>query len=42
MAVKLQQGGKLTANEKSNLRAAVGRHPFYVKNASADAGFNGV
>ena len=42
IAVKLQQGVKPNATEKSNLLAAVGRHPFYMKNASADAGYNGV
>jgi hypothetical protein len=42
IATKLQQDVKPAATELSNLRAAVGRHPFYMKNASADAGFNGI
>lgn len=42
IAMKIQAGSKPDHTEQTNLQAAVAAHPYYMKNASADAGFNGV
>lgn len=42
LAGKILAGDKPSSTEKSDLRAAVSKHPFYMANSAHDAGFNGV
>ncbi|MBS1795938.1 MAG: hypothetical protein JSS81_18945 [Acidobacteria bacterium] len=42
IAAAIQEGKTFTKLDKSNLIAAVSEHPYYAKNATADAGFDGV
>lgn len=42
MAARMQQGIKPTQSEQNALQSAVAKHPYYMSNAAADAGFDGV
>jgi hypothetical protein len=42
MAAKIQQGTNPTTTEQQALQTAISKHPFYMANATADAGFDGV
>jgi hypothetical protein len=42
IAAKIQEGKAIEPLDKTNLIAAVSAHPFYAKEATSDAGFNGV
>lgn len=42
IAANIQEGKAIDKTDKSNLIAAVSAHPYYSKNATADAGFDGV
>ncbi len=42
IAANIQEGKAIDPLDKSNLISAVSAHPFYSKNATSDAGFDGV
>lgn len=42
MAAKIQNGANPSDSEKTALLEAVSRHPYYMANSAADAGFEGV
>lgn len=42
LAAKIQEGKPVSQLDKNNLIAVISEHPFYAKNAMADAGFDGV
>jgi hypothetical protein len=42
IAACIQEGKAIDKLDKSNLIASVSAHPFYAKNATSDAGFDGV
>jgi hypothetical protein len=42
LAAAIQEGKPLDKLDKSNLISAISAHPYYAKNAKADAGFDGV
>jgi hypothetical protein len=42
IAACIQEGKPIDKLDKSNLISAVSAHPFYAKNATSDAGFDGV
>ena len=41
IAGKILNGGSVDSTDVSNMRQAISNHPYYVKNASSNAGFDG-
>jgi hypothetical protein len=42
IAAAIQEGKAIDKLDKSNLISAISAHPFYAKNATSDAGFDGI
>jgi hypothetical protein len=42
IAAAIQEGSPMDKLDKSNLISTISAHPYYAKNAKADAGFNGI